>query len=122
MIALGGLRDKMGSIMPLENIDGDMTLVNILALSARSGEWRPGIVDLDYNQKHTHYHTVEQYLSDARNIELDTHTIWTLGTTLFGFTKASREGFVLLAGHENKVIAIPSEKFIKYVMLNLNFF
>lgn len=104
----------MGS--PLQSSEGEHVLNSVLYTSAHAKLWQPKIIDVG-KLTDTNIRTAEEYLDNIRRISPSYDKGRIDGGTIFGISVAQRAGFVLVAGHENKVIVTPSQRFIEYCIV-----
>lgn len=119
-IPKGKIRQKeiwhlvMGS--PLNNMEGEGVLAWTLRNSVQAGSWQPFIIDVAKLRDADGIETAEDYLKAVDAISPDYNRGMMEGGVLFGLAVAKRGKFILPTKHETRVIAIPSQRFIEYVI------
>lgn len=102
-------RFLMGS--PLNNIEGERTLAHILINSAQANSWQPFIIDVP--------HLIDVSIQTGKEYLQRIDGVSNFGKVqagiLFGLKVAKNGGFALPTEYENKVIVVPSQRFIEYV-------
>ena len=109
----------MGS--PLGNSEGEQILNSILYVSANTDKWQPKIIDVD-KLTDTKIETANEYITNVGEISSYYGRFVGPGCmfnmmdkgTIFALSVAKRGGFVELTTFDNKVVVLPTPKFIEY--------
>jgi hypothetical protein len=104
-------RFVMGS--PLNNSEGEDILAYILINSAQANSWQPFIIDVP-QLTDTSIQTAREYLERVENISPTYNRGMIEGGILFGLSVAKGGGLALPIEHDNKVIVVPSQRFLEY--------
>lgn len=99
---------------PLQNSEGEHILDYMLINSARAGEWHPYVVDVS-QLTDTPIKTAVEYLERVDNINPNYNKGKIHGGNLFGLAVAKRSGFALPIVYDEKLIALPSQRFVEFL-------
>ena len=97
---------------PLNNSEGENILARMLTISAQAGEWQPFVVNVP-QLTDSSIKTAGEYLE---RIQRANNFGKVNAGILFGLKVAINGGFALPTEYESRVIAVPSQSFVEYIV------
>ncbi len=98
---------------PLQNMEGEGVLARILINSSMADLWQPFTINVP-RLTDTSTSTAKEYLERVDQMDSSYNIGKINAGILFGLYMAKKGGFVLPIGYDNKVIVVPTQKFVEY--------